>query len=549
MLTLRDYQHDAIDGVFDWFEREEGNPLVVLPTGTGKSLVIAAFCGRVLDDHPDSKILIVTHVKELIAQNYAEMLGIWPDAPAGINSAGIGRRDYRHQIIFCGVQSVAKHAHKFGKVDLVLVDEAHLIPRNADTRYGRLFKTLKIANPFIKIVGLTATPYRLDSGRLDRGKDRMFDGIAYDYSILRAVEEGYLSRLVSKSTDTKFDLSDVGTRGGEFIPDQLQDAVDRADVNKAVVEEIVGWASTHGRKSWLVFASGVAHADHICDLIRIAGYAAECITGETPKADRDRMIAEFKSGSITCLCSVGVLTTGFNAPAVDLIAMARPTKSTGLYVQICGRGSRVAPGKENCLILDFAGNIDRHGPVDQVDPKEKEEGDGKMPIKKCPECSSVVHAAVRECPDCGYVFPPREIKIAATASTAIVMSNGEPEWVRVDSVSYRRHQKEGKPDSMMVTYHCGLARHREWVCFEHEGYAKTKAARWWWERTGDTVPPEDVSDALEICEDGNIDQPTEIQVRPDGQYTKIVATRGLQVWPGGTRTNVFSAQENIKHEG
>ena len=115
MITLRDYQHDAIDGVFEWFEREDGNPLVVLPTGTGKSLVIAAFCGRVFDEYPDSKILIVAHVRELISQNYAEMIGLWPEAPAGINSAGIGRRDYRHQIIFCGVQSDANNAHKFGK--------------------------------------------------------------------------------------------------------------------------------------------------------------------------------------------------------------------------------------------------------------------------------------------------------------------------------------------------------------------------------------------------------------------------------------------------
>ena len=543
MLTLRDYQHDAIDGIFDWFEREEGNPLVVLPTGTGKSLVIAAFCGRVLDMHADSKILIVTHVRELIAQNYAELIGLWPDAPVGINSAGIGRRDYRHQIIFCGVQSVAKHAHKFGKVDLVIVDEAHMIPRDSETRYGQLFKVLKLANPFVKIIGLTATPYRLDSGRLDRGDDRMFDGIAYDYDVLRAVKEGYLSPLVTKATETKLDVTGVGKRGGEYIPDQLQKAVDKADVNAAVVDETIKWAVAQGRKSWLVFASGVDHAAHLCAMIRERGYTCEVIVGETPKADRDRIIRDFKSGKITALCSMGVLTTGFNAPAVDLITMARPTGSTGLYVQICGRGMRLSPGKTDCLVLDFAKNIERHGPIDAVNPKEPGKGEGDAPVKECPECASMVHAAALECPDCGYVFPPRELKIVAQASTLKVLSDNRPEWVKVDGVSYRRHKKEGKPDSMVVTYDTGYTTHREWVCFEHQGYARTKAARWWWERTGDKVPPATVTDALARASELKV--PNEIAIKRSGRYTEIVDTRDLQVREGGARPDVFLAGEEI----
>jgi len=543
MLTLRDYQHDAIDGIFSWFENEEGNPLVVLPTGTGKSLVIAAFCGRVLDDHPDSKILIVTHVKELIAQNYGELIGLWPDAPAGINSAGIGRRDYHQQIIFCGVQSVAKHAHKFGKVDLVLVDEAHMIPRDSDTRYGQLFKVLKLANPYVKVIGLTATPYRLDSGRLDRGDDRMFDGIAYDYDVLRAVKEGYLSPLVTKATETTLDVTGVGKRGGEYIPDQLQKAVDKVDVNTAVVNETIHWATAQNRKSWLVFASGKDHAHHLAAIFRERGYSCEVILGDTPKTERDRIIREFKAGRITCLCSMGVLTTGFNAPAVDLITMARPTGSTGLYVQICGRGMRLSPGKENCLILDFAKNIERHGPIDAVNPKEPGKGDGEAPVKECPECASMVHASVLECPDCGYVFPPRELKIVPIASAHKVLSDNRPEWIAVDSVSYRRHQKEGKPDSMVVTYDTGYTTHREWVCFEHQGYARTKAARWWWERTGEKVPPATVTEALTKTQ--TLKVPGEIAIKRNGKFTEIVDTRDLQVRESGARVVVFPTGEDI----
>jgi DNA repair protein RadD len=549
VITLRDYQHDAIDGVFEWFEREDGNPLVVLPTGTGKSLVIAAFCGRVLDAHPDSKIICATHTRELISQNYSELLSIWPEAPAGINSAGIGRRDYRHQIIFCGVQSVAKHAHKFGKVDIILVDEAHMIPRDSDTQYGRLISTLKIANPYVKVVGLTATPYRLDSGRLDKGDGRMFDGIAYDYDVLRAVKDGYLSPLVTKATEMKLDVTGVGKRGGEYIPDQLQNAVDKADVNDAVVSETIHWATAQNRKAWLVFASGVDHAAHLCALIRARGYSAECITGETAKADRDRIVRDFKAGKITALCSMGVLTTGFNAPLVDLIVMARPTGSTGLYVQILGRGMRLYPGKKDALILDFARNIERHGTLDSVAPRTPGNGEGIAPVKECPECASMVHASRLECPDCGYVFPDRELKIVAEASALKVLSDNKPEWVRVDSVSYRRHKKEGKPDSMLVTYNAGFTTHREWVCFEHQGYAKTKAARWWCGRLPDYLKrlkpktPTTVGDAL--LQSHRLMWPDQIAIKRNGKYTEIVDARGMQVRESGARVDVLSDDEAI----
>lgn len=541
MLTLRPYQAEAVEAVFEFMGQDDGHPLVVLPTGTGKSLVIAELCKRAMA-WADTKILIVTHVRELIAQNYAELIGVWPEAPAGVNSAGIGRRDWHQPIIFCGVQSVAKKAEKFGRVDLVLVDEAHMIPRSDATLYGQLFRVLRLMNPNVRIIGLTATPYRLDSGRLDQGDDAMFGGIAYDYDVLRAVKEGYLSPVVSKSTELKLDVSGVGTRGGEFIAGELERAVDKDDINRAAINEIVAWAREQNRKQWLIFGAGVDHCSHLAELVRDAGYSCETIFGETPKVERDRIIREFKAGKITALCSMGVLTTGFNAPAVDLVAMLRPTKSTGLYVQIVGRGMRLAPGKQNCLVLDFAGNVQRHGPIDAVNPKRSGKGDGEAPVKECPSCASIVHAAVRECPDCGHVFPGPEPKVAPRAAIVTVLSQDRPEWVKVDGVTYRRHKKEGKPDSMMVSYRCGLVEYREWVCFEHQGYARTKAEGWWRKRSGAPIP-RTVGDALDGSSELKV--PDEIAVKKSGKFAEIVDARGLLVRAGGTGTAVRYAAEEV----
>ena len=208
-----------------------------------------------------------------------------------------------------------------------------------------------------------------------------------------------------------------------------------------------------GRRSWLVFCSGVAHATHVAEAIRERGVSCATIFGDTPTAERDRIIAAFKRGEIRALASMGVLTTGFNAPAVDLIAMLRPTKSAGLYVQMAGRGTRLAPGKENCLVLDFAGNVARHGPVDAVTPKPPSEAEGGAPpTKVCPDCDSILAAAVRQCPDCGHLFPPPEVKVAATATTLAILSTMRPQWVAVSDITYGRHEKPGKPPSLRVDY-------------------------------------------------------------------------------------------------
>ncbi|MBX9594811.1 MAG: DEAD/DEAH box helicase, partial [Roseomonas sp.] len=410
MMELRPYQRAAIDALYDYFAGNTGNPLVDLPTGTGKSVVIAGFVKEAVAAWPDTRILMLTHVKELIQQNFMALIRMWPGAPAGIYSAGLSRRDIHAQVLFAGIQSIHKHAAKVQRCDLVIIDEAHLLSTNDSGMYRKFLAELNVINTgLLKVVGFTATPYRLDSGLLHKGKDRIFTDIAYSARVLDMIQQGYLSPVVPKRTSTQLDVGGVGTRGGEFIAKDLEAAVDRDEVTRAAVAEIVEHGKDRG--SWLCFCSGVSHAKHVRDAIREAGFSAEVVTGETPPGERDTIIQAFKAGRLRCITNANVLTTGFDAPGTDLIALLRPTKSVGLYVQMVGRGTRLAPGKDDCLVLDFAGNTARHGPIDTVDGhKDPTEGEGEAPTKVCPECETINHASVRRCFSCGYEFPPPEIK-------------------------------------------------------------------------------------------------------------------------------------------
>jgi DNA repair protein RadD len=357
---------------------------------------------------------------------------------------------------------------------------------------------------------------------LHEGKSALFTDIAFEAPVRELIDQGYLSPLVSKQPATQLDVSKVGTRAGDFIARDLAAAVDQDAITRAAVTEIIDYGKD--RKSWLAFCSGVDHARHVAEEFQRRGITCRTIFGDTPKDERDAIIAAFKRGDIRALASMGVLTTGFNAPGVDLIALLRPTKSAGLYVQMVGRGTRLAPGKENCLVLDFAGNVRRHGPIDLVRPKRPGEGGGgEAPTKVCPMCESIVALSATECPDCGYEFPAREVKIAPTAAALPVLSPKAPQWLPVHGVSYARHDKLGGQPSLKVTYSSGLTSYSEWVCIEHQGYARQKATDWWRKRALGLLVPLSVDEA--ILQAGELARPSAISVRPSGRYFEITGYR------------------------
>ena len=265
-LQLRPYQEAALADLWQWFSDQTGNPLVVLPTGAGKSLVIAEWCKLVFDTDPGACILVVTHVGELVAQNAAELVGLWPDAPWGIYSAGLGRRDIGAPLLFASIQSIHKKAFNLPRrVDMVLVDEAHLIPRTADTMYGKFLSDLKTINPAVKIIGLTATPFRLDSGRLHEGDGAMFDGIAHETGVRGLIDDGYLCPPVSYRQKAQIDTTGVGSRGGEFIAAQLESAALDPEVVDAIADRIVD--AGRDRKGWLIFGCTVKHCEALAEAL------------------------------------------------------------------------------------------------------------------------------------------------------------------------------------------------------------------------------------------------------------------------------------------
>lgn len=518
MLELRSYQRAAIDGLYNyWSDKKGDNPIIVAPTGSGKSLIIAHLIKDAMS-YPGTRVLILTHVKELLEQNASELVALYPEADVGFYSASLKKKVLRKPITFAGIQSIHKKAYQIVPApDLVIVDEAHLIPKTDGTRYNKFLSDLRICNRGVKVVGLTATPYRLDSGWLHEGDNAIFDGIAYDIPVADLMEQGFLAPVISKSGVKTIDLSNVGKRGGEYIESELAKAASDPELVTETVAEIVRYGAE--RKAWLVFACGVNHAELLRAEFETHGIEADVVTGSDGMSARADKIERFRRGGSKCLINVNVLTTGFNVPHVDLVAIVRATESTGLYIQIVGRGTRIAPGKDNCLVLDYGDNVMRHGFIDKIKPKIKGRTEnGEAPVKKCPECLTVNHAAVRVCIECGHEFPPPQFNHGTKAySGAMISTQVQAEWVDVDDVGYSRWRKEGKPDSIRVTYYCGLVKVSEWLCPDHGGYAA--------ERYHKRMPSLGASamtteDAMQECD--HWIKPRRIKVKPNDKFHDIV---------------------------
>lgn len=520
-LTFRPYQSDAIEAVDAELERVDST-LLVASVGAGKTLMQAGFIQRVIGKYPEARFVCAVHTRELVKQNFEALVRAWPFCPAGVNSAALGRRDTRSQILFCSIQSVYKKAQQIGWVDCLIVDECHLISPKSTTMYHQFIAELLAINPDMRILGMSGTPFRMDMGMLTDGEDPLFKSVAYEIGVGQLIEEGYLTKPISKGTATTMDVSGVHMRGGDYIAGELERAVNKSEITEAAVDEIIRYG--HDRKAWIAFAAGVDHAAEIRDAMRRRGIPAEMVEGNMPAAERTRVIEEYKAGRIRCLTNVNVLSIGFDYPAIDLIALMRPTKSPALYIQQCGRGLRLSPGKKDVLILDFANVVRTLGPIDDVQIRKPGKGDGEAPIRICPECDCINHAAARECVDCGHEFPEPEVKVEAKAADLPILSKGEATWRPVTRRRFAFHEgKGGKPPSVKVTYAQGLTQFNEWLCFEHSGYAQSKAHRWWVAHGGARPFPRTVLEALE--RQNELKETAEISVRPDGRYWSVVGHR------------------------
>lgn len=542
-MQLRPYQREAVAAVYAYIRSHDDNPCVVIPTAGGKTPVIATICKDAVGRW-SGRVLVLAHVKELLEQTADKLRQVCPEVRFGVYSAGLNRRDTSRAVILAGIQSVHHRARELGAFDLVLVDEAHLIPPDGEGMYWQFLADAKVLNPQLRIVGLTATPYRLKSG-LICGPDHFLNAICYEVGVRELIVQGYLCPLVTKAGKAKVDVSGLHVRGGEYVAGEVEDLMDEDSLVRAACAEIVEY--TRDRRAVLIFASGINHGEHVVRVLK-EQHDIECgfVSGETADGERGRLIARFRQQEgarqlkldfgasdtepLKYLCNVNVLTTGFDSPNIDCVVLLRPTLSPGLYYQMVGRGFRLHPGKQNCLVLDFGGNVLRHGPVDQIRIREHSSSFGQALAKECPECHTVVAAGYSECPECGFEFPPPErSNHAAQASDAEILSGKiTTKKFAVENVYYSVHKKRGVPDdsprTMRVNYKVGWYRWKsEWVCFEHTGYARVKAVAWWKQRSPVPVPAT-AAEAVEIANAGRLAPTTSITVRSVSgeEYDRII---------------------------
>lgn len=537
-MTLRPYQTEAVEAVYRHLRERDDNPCVVIPTGGGKTPVIATICSDAVGRW-DGRVLILAHVKELLEQARDKLDQVCPDIHVGVYSAGLKRRDTTHPVIVAGIQSVYQKAEQLGQFDLIIVDEAHMIPPGesggGDGMYRRLLADMRQVNPTVRVIGLTATPFRMASGPICLPPpEGILNAICYEIGVRELIRDGYLSPLKSRAGRCKPDFHALHIRAGEFVSDEVEQLMDQDFLVQSACREIVDAVRHGGRKACLVFASGVEHGKHVARVIeQSAGGEAECgfIDGQTPSLYRDQLIRRFRNGDLTYLVNVNVLTTGFDAPNVDCVVLLRPTNSPGLYYQMVGRGFRLCDGKSDCLVLDFGGNVLRHGPVDAIRITDTPNiGTGEAPVKECPACRALIAAGYATCPECGHAFPPPERRThEATADpSGILTGQVTIEEYEVRRVFYSVHMKRDAPPdaprSMRVDYEVGFHDMRsEWVCLEHSGYARQKAEAWWQMRSNDLCPT-NADEAVELVEAGSLAPTHAITIRSVAgeKYDRIV---------------------------
>ncbi len=505
-LQLRPYQAQSVY-LLNRAINAGAHPLCVLPTGAGKSLVLAELLKQ-----RDERVLVLSHVAELLEQDAAALRNLAPELTQSFYSAKLKEKKLGTQVVFGSVQSVYRNLDDFHYPRrLVLIDEAHLCPRKSEAMYAQVFEHFSAATR----VGFTATPMRLDSGSLVEGEGAWFDTVAHQVEAAELIEQGYLLPLTGIITEQQADLDGVAKRGGEFVAEEAQEAVMRTlSLSDAVAQAC---QLARKRKSWLVFAAGIKHANEIINELRAQRINAEMILGETESEQRSERIERFRNGEIRALVNVGVLTTGFDAPALDCIISMRPTMSQVLWQQILGRGMRLAVGKENCLLLDFVGNLERLGGAGVV----IETRDMRLP--EAQEAAKLKRTNAKR--------TARKAPTFFDASHRDPMLSGETFEARVHKISYFVVPSRKQPGKrlMVAAYHLedqfGRALSaRQFVCVEYAGGARFHAVRWY---AGRGVPAErvpfDAPAALVLARVSP--QPDEVLARFDARMRSVVVER------------------------
>lgn len=552
------YQTEAVESFLSFVQSERDparNPVLVLPTGTGKSIIIARIIQRAITRWSDTRVLMLSHVGELVRQDAEKLALVWPEAQIGICSATLGSKDTQTQILFGNVQSVApilrRNPAALGQRHLIIIDECHMLSDKDSSQYRQVIETLRTQRPTMRVLGLSATPYRMRGGLLTQQKNAIFTDIIYDLSqqINRLISEGFLSPIKTLRTERFVDLNGVKTRAGEYSKDDINRVLASGDMLEAACGMIASVGKAQGRHSWLVFVTGIDAGERAAGFLRACGVDARAVNSSHDTAENEQAMSAFRRGEVTCLVSADQLTTGFDAPNIDLIGMLRPTKSTALHVQMIGRGLRVAPGKTDCLVLDFARNIERLGPINAPfipEPSERRPGPKKeraARVKVCPGCGAYVELRAAECPYCGMKFAaqleadgldaevlshrPRlvDISVKPTMGCSIVSIIGKSAKKHVGSsgipcIDYAlQYEHRGKTRAIHV-----------YLCLEHKGRVHQKAAQLWAFYGGSLPAPLTAAEGLKRIQE--LRAPVACEIRMRNFYQNRLSDQLIRVfWP------------------
>ncbi len=528
MKTPRLYQTACAEALFEDIQtNKECHPIAALPTGSGKTMVLCEFIDLFMTHKPLGRVLILSHVKEILQQNYNALEAHFDGFEIGLYSSGLDSKTIK-RITVAGIQSVFRSPNKFKDVDVVIIDECHLVDTREQGMYRKFLGALD-AN----YVGLTATPFRTGHGYVHIGSEALFNKLSFSMCDIDGfkylIDQGYLCPLVAKRTNMKLNTDGLGMRMNEYVTEEMSKKFDRHSITNKAVKEIIEFGESY--KKWLVFAIDITHAEHIAEELRSHGITTACVHSKM-EDDRDEILLDSRRGKYKCIVNVDILTTGYDDPEIDLIAMLRPTQSPILHIQSLGRGMRISPGKDHCLVLDFAGNVMRLGPINDVEVKQKGDpkGDGVAKMKSCPKCQGYLHLAAKVCEWCGYEYPVVE-KIMPTASTAeIIRTVKDPvvkvNWFDVSQVFYKLHRKEGKPDMMRVSYSTTNNKmFHEFICYEHQGWVGHKAQSWVKFRSKTNKLPFTTSALVSFALNKNLREPKSILVNESGQYPEIKNVR------------------------
>lgn len=342
MVQLRPYQKVAHSRFLDFLDRGGKRGIIQLPTGCGKTVT-----GLTLAKKMGAKTLWISHRTELITQPLKTTKSLFPDVTTGIVKAR--RNEMNNDFVFASIQSLYRRVDQLPKFDLVVIDECHHAP-------SKTYRIVLEALGDTPVLGLTATPERGDG----KGLDEDFEEIVYQLQLSEAIRKGYLVDLRSKQIDLGIEFDNIRTTLGDLNTRDLNEEMIRAGVPEGVAEAYVKYSAD---KKGIIFTVSVDQAKRTTSELLKRGIKAEWVSGSIKEQEREAILRRLKSGETQVVVNCMILTEGFDEPSVECVVIARPTKSKPLYLQMIGRGSRLSPGKKECLILDVTGVSKRHSLV------------------------------------------------------------------------------------------------------------------------------------------------------------------------------------------